>query len=280
MKAKLARLANLGGLIALACQPAAAAPVTDAKVWRETYRVSAAAPRLAISNIWGNVRVRAGAAGEIAVSVDERRSAPTQDLFERSKKAIRLDIQANADGVSMKVSNDERNGSFDNCRGCRVEYQFEVAVPPGTQVDVGTVTDGGVDVTGITGLVTASNVNGPVAVSGMHDCAQIESVNGNVDLAFARAPSRDCSIETVNGDIALSMPSGASLDAELDLFQGKVMSEFDLEPLALPAKVEQTKRDATHVYRIEQAAGVRLGAGGPRFDISSLNGDVRLRKSK
>jgi len=276
MKAKLASLA----VIALACEAVVAAPVTDAKVWQKTYQVAGAAPRLVISNIWGNVRVRAGAAGEIAVTIDERRSAPTQELFERSKQAIRLDVQADAGGVSMKVSNDERHGSFDDCRGCRVEYQFDVAVPAGTQVDVGTVTDGSVDVAGITGLVTASNVNGPVAVRGLHDCAQIEAVNGDVDLGFARAPSRDCSIETVNGDIALSMPSGASLDAALDLFQGKVTSEFDLEPLALPAKVEQSKRDKTHVYRIEQAAGVRLGAGGPTFAISSLNGDVRFRKSK
>jgi hypothetical protein len=276
MKAKLASLV----LIALACESVVAAPVTEAKVWQETYQVSGAAPRLMISNIWGNVRVRAGAAGAIAVTVDERRSAPTQELFDRSKQAIRLDVQADAASVSLKVSNEERNGSFDNCRGCRVEYQFDVAVPPGTQVDVGTVTDGGVDVAGVTGLVTASNVNGPVAVSGMHDCAQIESVNGNVELVFVRPPSRDCSIETVNGDIALNMPPGASLDAALDLFQGKVTSEFDLEALALPAKVERSRRDATHVYRIEQAAGVRLGAGGPTFAISSLNGDVRFRKSK
>jgi hypothetical protein len=29
---------------------------------------------------------------------------------------------------------------------------------------------------------------------------------------------------------------------------------------------------------IEQQAGVRIGAGGPRFTLSSLNGDIHIQK--
>jgi hypothetical protein len=58
------------------------------------------------------------------------------------------------------------------------------------------------------------------------------------------------------------------------------VSEFDLEPLALPAKIDQHKEEGRFVYHIEQAAGIRLGAGGPTFNIESLNGDLRIRQSK
>jgi hypothetical protein len=260
----------------------ASATVTDQKTWSDTYPVTAAVPKLVIDNIWGNVRVRSGGATrEIAVTISEKRSAPTQELFDLSKETIHLDVQADAAGVSMIVAKpDSQMGRRDRCRDCRVEYQFEVTVPQGTQVDVSTVTDGGIDVAGTGGPVNASNVNGPVAAKDLRDCAQIESVNGAVDVSFARSPSQDCSIKTINGDITLTVPGSAGLDAALSMMQGKVVSEFDLEPLALPAKVEQRNEDGRFVYHLAQAAGIRLGKGGPTFSIESLNGDLRIRKGQ
>jgi hypothetical protein len=269
--------------LALLASGNAAAVVTDQKTWSQSFPVSAAVPRLLIDNIWGNVRVRTGTAREIAVTVDERRSAPSQELFELSKQTIFLDVQADGDGVAMVVGKPEDTMArprVNRCRGCRVEYQFEVTVPPGTQIDVSTVTDGSIDVAGAGGPVSASNVNGPVAAKDLQDCTQIESINGAVEVSFARAPSRDCSIKTINGDITLTVPGGSGLDAALSMMQGNIQSEFDLEPLALPAKVEQRKENGRFVYHVEQAAGIRLGPGGPTFSIESLNGDLRIRRSK
>ena len=259
-----------------------AGAVTDQKTWSDTYPVTGPAPKLLIENIWGNVRVRTGTAREIVVTVDEKRSAPTQELFELSKQLIYLEVEADAAGVAMVVGKptEALRDRRERCRRCRVDYQFEVTVPPGTQIDVSTVTDGSIDVAGAGGPVSASNVNGPVAARDLLDCAQIESINGEVEVSFARAPSRDCSIKTINGDITLTVPGGTGLDAALSMMDGKVVSEFDLEPLALPAKVAQSKEDGRFVYRIEQASGVRLGNGGPTFNIESLNGDLRIRKSK
>jgi hypothetical protein len=260
----------------------ASAAVTDQKTWTDRYPVTAATPKLLIDNIWGNVRVRKGAAREIAVTISEKRSAPTQELFDLSKQTIFLDVKADGDGVAMVVGkqDDTVRPRVNRCRGCRVDYQFEVTVPPGTQIDVSTVTDGSIDVAGGGGPVSASNVNGPVEVKDLQDCAQIESVNGAVEVAFARTPSRDCSIKTINGDITLTVPGGTGLDAALSVMQGSVVSEFDLEPLALPAKIDQRKEEGRFVYHIEQAAGIRLGTGGPTFSIESLNGDLRIRQSK
>ena len=273
---------TLGFLAVLALADNAAAAVTDQKTWSQSFPVSAAMPRLLIDNIWGNVRVRIGTAREIAVTVDEKRSAPSQELFELSKQTIFLDVKADGDGVTMVVGKPDytMRPRINRCRGCRVDYQFEVTVPPGTQIDVSTVTDGSIDVAGGGGPVSASNVNGPVEVKDLQDCAQIESVNGAVEVAFARAPSRDCSIKTINGDITLTVPGGTGLDAALSVMQGSVVSEFDLEPLALPAKIDQRKEEGRFVYHIEQAAGIRLGTGGPTFSIESLNGDLRIRRSK
>ena len=74
------------------------------------------------------------------------------------------------------------------------------------------------------------------------------------------------------------MPGGAGIDLALDLFNGHLVSELQVDPLELPATVEQTLHDGRNRYRIEKPAGIRLGGGGPSYRISSLNGDVRIEK--
>lgn len=260
---------------------ATAATIVEDRVWSEDYTVATATPRLAISNIWGNVRVRPGATGRISVTVDERRSAPNRELFERSLEAFRLDVSADVNGVSMIVGGEARNWRLlDPCPGCRVDYQFEVQVPPGAEISVETVTDGRIDVAGINGRVSASNVNGPISVSGLRDCESMDSVNGDVELEFQLMPGNDCRIKTVNGDITLAMPDGAGLDMALNLFNGRVVSQMQVDALALPASVERTQLDGQNRYRIRQPAGLRVGAGGPTFSISSLNGELRILRNQ
>ena len=272
----------LGLVLGLPVLPAwADEPVTEERTWTEVYPVTGAEPWLVISNIWGNVTVTAGMAGQITATVHEVRTAPDQSRFERSHESIYLEVDADPDGVSMLVGGPDRYWRrFDRCRGCRVDYQFEIAVPPDTRVDVGTVTDGRVDISGIRGPVTASNVNGPIDLESLHDCELIENVNGRIDLHFANVPGGDCSIETVNGDITMGLPDGTGMDMAFDLFNGRMVSEMDVDPLAMPATVERMEADGRFRYRIEQPAGVRLGAGGPRFTFSSLNGDIRIRRNQ
>ena len=274
---------KLIGICLLAClatELPAAEPVTETNVWSKTYDVETVPTRLAISNIWGSVRVRPGADGEITITVNESRTAPDRALFERSLEMIKLDTHADAAGISITVG--DRNSRWqgtDHCRGCRVDYQFDVVVPKNTIVDVGTVMDGKIDVAGIDGAISARNVNGPVRVQQMRSCHQIESVNGRVTLGFESAPLNDCDIETINGDVTLAMPAGSGLDVALDTFNGRVTTDFSTDTFAVPAQVDYVETDGKHRYRIQQLAGLRLEGGGPIFSISSMNGDVRIHKN-
>jgi hypothetical protein len=268
-----------GCLLYLAAPSLLAAPVAEQKQWTERYAVSSASPQLEISNIWGSVKVRPGKSGEIVVSVAEFRRAPNQQLFERSMEIYKLDTKVDALGVSIIVG--ERNNRWHGnnpCKDCRVDYQFDIEVPPGTRLDVGTVMDGKVDIAGITGSISASNVNGPIEIDGVENCTAINSVNGAVNMGFSRAPAQDCSIETINGNIHLDVPADSGMDVALDLWNGEVSSDFAVQSLVLPATVEQVVADGRTRYRIQQLTGMRVGPGGPLYSIASMNGDVRITK--
>jgi DUF4097 and DUF4098 domain-containing protein YvlB len=139
--------------------------------------------------------------------------------------------------------------------------------------------DGLVDVSGIAGVVSASNVNGSVSVEQIRNCDHVSSVNGRVKIQFAVAPVRDCDIETVNGDITLNMPDNTSLDVTADLFNGDIKSDFPVDALSMPATVEQVVENGRSIYRIQKLSGVRIGAGGPTYSVASINGDVLIRRN-
>ena len=271
---------KVAGLCVLLANTAfAAGTVETNKTWTDTFPVTASKPRLKIDNIWGDVRVRPGKPGEIVVTVKEHRRAPDQARFDRSLESLRLNIDAINDDVAFQVGNrDERWHGRDECRGCRVDFQFDVQVPVDTQLDVSTVNDGRVDIAGVTGSVNAANVNGPIVIDGMHSCERLNSVNGQVSLGFATQPGEDCTIETINGDITLNMPAASGFDVAMDLYNGRMLTQLPVDPLVIPASVEHVESGGRHQYRIEQHAGVRIGAGGPVFTISSMNGDIRIQK--
>lgn len=266
-------------LLAVAVTATAAEPVSERRAWTETYAVGGTAPLLYVNNIWGSVQVRPGSAGEIRVSIDEFRSAATPERLARSRTVLPLRMDADTAGVSIEVGNRENDWNFHNrCIKCRVDYQFVIEVPPDSIVDVSTVMDGKVDVSGVAGPVSASNVNGPVRVSDIAGCEKVHSVNGPIRLGFKSAPAASCDIETINGDITMVIPGNSSVDLLLDLFNGKVDSEFGLESFMPPATVEQVSDGGRTLYRVQQQAGLRIGAGGPVFSISSMNGDVRVKR--
>jgi hypothetical protein len=275
------RMIEITGLVMLISNVGLAAErVEKSETWTETFPVTTDKPSLEIDNIWGDVNVRPGKSGEIQVTIQERRSAPDQRRFERSLDTLRLNTEADDSGVVLYVGNQDRDWhGRNNCRGCEVNYQFDVVVPVDTQLNVSTVNDGHIDIAGIKGSVSADNVNGPIAVAGMYNCDELNSVNGEVDLDFRTTPAENCNIGTINGDITLKLPEDTGIDVAMDLFNGRLLTQLPVDSLALPAKVEHIEKDGRHQYRIEQHAGVRIGAGGPTFTISSMNGDIRIQKS-
>lgn len=273
-----------GMLLAFTFLPAslmAADKVQEQNDWTERFEVSGDAPTLQIQNIWGDVRVLPGPDGEITLSISEHRSAPTPELFDYSEQLFPLEVYQDGDQVVARVGHhEERWWRGNDCRRCRVDVQFEARVPRNTRVLVGTVNDGGVEVSDIDGLVNADNVNGPVSVSNIRACESVESVNGRVSLSFIAAPGADCNIETINGDISIIVPDGSGLDVAVDLGNGRITSELPVDPVAIPARVRHEESGGSNKYTIEQAAGLRLAGGGPRFSVTSMNGDLRIQKTK
>ncbi|MEM7610231.1 MAG: hypothetical protein AAF270_00935 [Pseudomonadota bacterium] len=275
-----AKRSSLVVILALLSSAVYAEPVRESRDWVQVFDVGGA-PTLEVSNIFGDVTVVAGPPGTIELAIESVRSAADAQSFELSKTRIPIVVEQSGDMVIARVGRDQHDWDrVPRCYRCKVEAQFTITVPVNSTIDVGTVNDGLVTVNGVRGSVSASNVNGGIRIAGLAQCRYIKSINGGVMLDYDVRPKEDCDIETINGDIAIRLPAPAALDLAVDLGNGRVRSDFDVAPRAMAATVEQRSRGGKTVYDIQQMAGLRIGSGGAMLKIKSLNGDVRISRSK
>jgi DUF4097 and DUF4098 domain-containing protein YvlB len=109
----------------------------------------------------------------------------------------------------------------------------------------------------VEGLLDLETFSGEIEGGDLRGSVQLETFSGDVRLRFA-ALTGDSHFETFSGDIALTLPADAGFEvvAEEDAF-GDLTSDFAL-------RAEDGRRIA--------------GDGGPRIEIETFSGDLRLRK--
>ena len=252
--------------------------MSEPRRWEQRYPMATATPQLTVRNVWGPVTVDVHDQPTILVRALERRAARDQQTLERSSELLFLRTEQSPDTLELAVDGVNRQWYRDDpCPGCELRLELHITVPRGATLDVATVMNGAVEVADVTGQVSARNVNGAVRVDGIQACGQVESVNGEVQVTFAHPPQHQyCRIETINGDMQLALPGTGDADIEFRLGHGTISSELEIQPLALPARVEREADGSAARYRVVQPAAVRLGQGGARFHFSSMNGDVRI----
>jgi len=104
-----------------------------------------------------------------------------------------------------------------------------------------------------------------------------QTVNGGLDLIFARRPEGDCDFKTVNGDVDVTFPADLAADLSFKTFNGDVYTDFDYVPVARtrPAPV---RRGGGTTWK-SLGPGARVGGGGPEISFDTLNGNVYIRKT-
>ena len=183
-----------------------------------------------------------------------------------SDRALReMEIEIDEDDGDVRVRTRHRRSRLFGGQG-RVDYL--VKVPRGVHVDVRTV-NGGVQLAGLDGEVSASSTNGGIKGEvGAASRLDARTVNGGVELRLAQ-PLPDGSqvtLKSVNGGVRLAVPDGQKADVVATCVNGRV----DASEVALAVSGEATRR------RVE---GQLNGGGGARLDLGTTNGGVRLTKA-
>ena len=144
-----------------------------------------------------------------------------------------------------------------------VTVDFEVRVPAGVEFNGQTV-NGEMSAEGLKADVRASTVNGSVRVS-TTGLAEASTVNGSVYVEMGQANWSDqLEFRTVNGGITLIMPGKLDTEVRASTVNGEIESDY---PLTISGKFGPRRLRGT------------IGAGGRTLNLSTVNGEIRLRKA-
>jgi hypothetical protein len=219
-----------------------------------------------IRNVNGEIRVSPSSTDhvEIVATKSWRRGDP---------KDVRIERKTTSDGGILvcafwteNATCSENGYSSHNegrSRNNDVAVDFEVRLPKGVKIGVWSV-NGQVTVDGATDEVVAGTVNGQVDATSTGGPVRSSSVNGSVHARMGRLTgSDDLDFSTVNGSVVAEFGSDIDADIELSTVNGRFQTDW---PVTITGRVDPRHLRAT------------LGKGGRRIKLSTVNGNVELRK--
>lgn len=252
----------------------------------KTYDITNAEKMLVmIHNMNGDVTVEATDGTQISLALTIEISASTDDLIAQAKRDLKLGEYHKNDSLVLYT----QAPFIRRCEGQQLwgynmtdgpdysfKYQYKIRVPKKIAVHAKTVNKGDVLVKDMEGKVMVSNVNGNVEVQNVHDLRRASTVNGDVDITFAKAPQVPVKFNTVNGDFTFELPENFSARVFFDSMNGDLYTSFDYRRMS--PRVEKSEKDG--IFKIGTKTGVEIGSGGPELSFKSINGNVYLKKKK
>lgn len=145
-----------------------------------------------------------------------------------------------------------------------VSVDFTVRVPAGVRLAARNVS-GDVEAEGMRAYVEARSVSGDVRIS-TTGFGEASTVSGEIVAVLGSGGwSGDLDYRTVSGDITLELPARASTEVRVETMSGDIQSDFPLD-------VERRS--------MRRRARGTIGEGGRELYLTTLSGDVRLRRSR
>jgi hypothetical protein len=239
------------------------------------------ARRLLVDNVSGFVHVSGSSGATAQVSVARRIRAVSDSAVQEAKRDVKLDMDQQGNSVRLYVDGPFRsrygvNYRGDEYYGYRVIYDFEIQVPPDTELVLKTVNDGDIVVKKTTGEFSVSGVNGGIEMQEITGAGTVRTVNGPVKVSFTRNPSKACEFRSVNGNLDVYFQPSLNADLSFHTLNGGVYTDFDVT--ARPAAGKGESVDGKFLYRVDRRnMNARTGSGGPEMKFDTVNGAIRLR---
>jgi hypothetical protein len=246
----------------------------------EQFTLPAGAKRVIVDNVFGSVTARGVPGNQARIIVNERWRGETASDLARARREVKLDITQQGDTLKLYVDGPFRckgGNCNDNHRDYNVEFDFELAIPEDSSVELGTVNGGRISVQNVRGDFRLRNVNGAIDFADLGGSGSVQTVNGGINGSFSQAPKGETRFKTVNGGVKIQFPDNLSAQVSTKTLNGSIFTDF--EGTMMPTKAEGASREGSrYVYRSRGGANMRIGQGGPDIHFETLNGTIEIAK--
>lgn len=255
------------GLAATVAGASSPPGVTVSEVSSFHYASAVTAPRtLRLAAFNGGITVSPSTDGTIDVHavVTDGDPARVRVVTREEAGSVAVCVQfadESPDGCRASGGDRPASGRKDHQNGPTVD--LVARVPSGVLLTAGTL-NGAIQARGLGGEVHATTLNGDVTVSA-GNVAEATTLNGNVDVSFAAPPAGRVTLGTNNGNVKVCLPRAIDAEIEASTVHGEITATFPMSIATTPGGWGPKNGQA------------RLGKGGPRIQIRSINGNVEIR---
>lgn len=239
-----------------------------------------------IMNLNGKVEVKGYSGNTVELQaqkkVEARKGKDASRLGQEWSLAFRQEgntMLVYADGPGVEVEQNNRgnwnyNVKNDSNDG-NVTFDIVLRVPDQAIVNASTINGGHVLLQDLRSDASGTNVNGGVKLSNITGNVSATTVNGDVEVQSKSVPSMDTQFTTVNGAIRLTYPPMLAATIQYTSVAGDFYTDFDVRASQLK---EEAKRGGGTYYKIGGKSALQVGQGGPKIKITTVNGDMYLKK--
>jgi DUF4097 and DUF4098 domain-containing protein YvlB len=222
--------------------------------FHQTYPLTANG-RIELDNINGAVHISVWDQNQVKVDAVKR----ARDDQRLKEEEIR--IKSRPDSISIETHyRDHDDDWHGNNNPGSVEYTL--TVPRTARLDEIKLINGSLEVTGVTGEVRASCINGRLVARELGGRAKLATINGTLHAEFQHL-TNPLDLSSVNGSVHLTLPSDAKARIEASTVHGDIENEFGLHT--------NNHHFVGHDLRGE------LGGGGVEIRLSNVNGSIDVR---
>jgi Toastrack DUF4097 len=224
--------------------------------WKKSYTL-ADGGRVEIANVNGRIEIEAWDGNTVDVRAERIGKGTTPDAAKRMLDRIEIREEVTPARVRLETKVARATGWL----GSGAEVRYVVKVPAGAEIDVETV-NGGIEVSGVRGPVTAETTNGGVTARRIAGPIDASTTNGGVDVDVDEVAERGIELGCTNGGINLRLPRDSKATVSARITNGGIAADgLDLE---LTGQASRRRLEG------------RLNGGGPRIVLAGTNGGIRI----
>jgi putative adhesin len=226
--------------------------------WRKTYDLQPGG-RIEIRNINGKIAVQPSSGNSVEIVAEKIAHGMSPESAKEALGTIDIQETASASEIRIVTKITRAGGGLFGGGGQSVEYT--VKVPAAADATFSTI-NGGVQVNGLKGRVTAQTTNGGIKAVDISGPIDATTTNGGVEVDLSDVSSSGVKLGCVNGGIELKLPATAKANITAHVANGGI----NAAGLQMETIGESSKR------RLE----ARLNGGGPQIELSGTNGGIRI----
>lgn len=251
-----------------------------------------------VENVYGSVEVQAYNGSEVLVEATRIVEAKNPEALQKAKEDIGVKAYSAENRIHIYLDGpytrfDEKTGEFSynetsrrgkwnigltNRRGYEYVLNFKIKVPRGVSVDVHNVNDGDVTIKDVDAqMIIAHNINGAVTLENIAGQVDVNALNEDITVSYAKNPTKESWFNSLNGDIHIRYNN--TLDAEIThkSMNGDLYLDMDITNVSNRIKKTSERGKKGTKFKFNSKDLYKVGNGGVTLHFEQLNGDTIIK---